>query len=175
MENSNISVRKMLERDIPSVAKLHEIVFPRQTFSMDWVQCTYRSFPMHQCFVAETDGKIVGFVFWAEKSGFRKEAFVELVQGGTDPVYQRQGICSTLVEQSMRMVADKIAERGALLKNIVVNTRADNHFALSIAKKVLNAQPVAVVPGVFTADEVYLVAHDVDRLLAPAKLAASCP
>jgi ribosomal protein S18 acetylase RimI-like enzyme len=175
MAHSNISVRRMLEADIPAVSKLHETVFPRQTYSTDWVECTYKSFPMSQCFVGEINEQIIGFVFWTEKSGFRKEAFVELVQGGVDPAHQGTGICTALVEKSMRMVAEKIAERGAVLKNVIVNTRADNHFALNICKKVLKAEQVAVVPGLFTADEVYLVAHNVDELIAAAKVAGNCP
>lgn len=175
MTQPNVQVRRMRQADITTVAELHALVFPRQTFSQEWIECTFRSFPMSQMFVAERDGKILGFLIWTEKSGFRKDAYVELVQGGTDPTYQGKGICTSLVESSMRMVADKIAERGAVLKTIIVNTRADNHFALNIAKNVLKAEPVAVVPGVFTADEVYLVAHNVDALIAAAKVAGNCP
>lgn len=174
MAKSNVLVRKMLDTDISAAARIHELAFPRQTFSKEWMECAHRSFPMSQCFVAEQDGELVGFVMWTEKSGFRKEAFVELVQGGVDPSRQGTGICSTLVSESLHLVAEKIAERGAVLKNVIVNTRADNEFALRICKNVLGAQPVAVVSGIFTADEVYLVARDVDVLLKTGKLEHSC-
>lgn len=161
----NIKIRRMDEADIPSAGHIHRIAFPRQTLSNEWIECAYRSFPMSQCFVAELDGRIVSFVIWTEKSGFRQEAFVELVQGAVDPSVRGNGICTKLVLESLHMVADKIAERGATLKNIIVNTRADNEYALRICKNVLGAQQVAVVSGIFTADEVYLVARDVDELL----------
>lgn len=163
--NMNLKIRRMTEQDILSTAKVHEIAFPRQTFSKEWIECAYRSFPMSQCFVAELDGIIVSFVIWTEKSGFRKEAFVELVQGAVEPTVQHRGVASKLVLESLQMVAEKIAERGAVLKNIIVNTRADNEYALRICKNVLGAEEVARVPGVFTADEVYLVARDVDKLV----------
>ncbi len=170
-----VQIRRMVETDIQTVADLHALVFPRQTFSQDWIACTFRSFPMSQMFVAEQAGKIVGFVMWTEKSGFRQQAFVELVQGGTDPEHQGEGICTKLVRTSLRMVADKIAERGAVLKSIIVNTRADNHSALNICKNVLKAEQVAVVPGVFSADELYFVAHNVDTLIEAEEVAGNCP
>jgi hypothetical protein len=82
-----------------------------------------------------------------------------------EPTVQHRGVASKLVLESLQMVAEKIAERGAVLKNIIVNTRADNEYALRICKNVLGAEEVARVPGVFTADEVYLVARDVDKLV----------
>jgi hypothetical protein len=171
--DSNILVRRMLDSDILDVARIHQLAFPRQTFSKEWIECAHKSFPMSQCFVAEDAAGIVGFVIWTEKSGFRKEAFVELVQGGVDPDRQGTGICTLLVSQSMRLLSAKIAERGAVLKNIIVNTRADNEFALRICKNVLGAQEVAVISGIFTADEVYLVARDVDVLVKAGAIAHS--
>jgi hypothetical protein len=172
---TDLIIRRMTENDIEQTARVHAAAFPRQTFSKEWMECAYKSFPMSQCFVAEQGGQIVGFVIWTEKSGFRKEAFVELVQGGTEPGLQGAGICSTLVSQSLPMVAEKIAERGAILKNIIVNTRADNELALRICKNVLGAKEVAVVPGIFTADEVYLLARDVDHLLEAGKVGHIVP
>lgn len=161
----NITVRRMAESDISPAANVHKIAFPRQTFSRDWIECSFRSFPMSQCFVAELDGKIVAFAIWTEKSGFRQEAFVELAQVAVLPEAQGKGICTKLIQESLNMVANKIKERGATLKNIIVNTREDNASAMHIYKKVLGAQEVARVPGVFSADEIYLIARDADRLV----------
>jgi ribosomal protein S18 acetylase RimI-like enzyme len=166
----NITIRKMCEEDILQAANVHRIAFPRQTFSKEWVECALRSFPMSQCFIAALDDKIVGWVMWTEKSGFRKEAFVELAQGAVDPDLQGNGICTKLVLESLKMVASKIAERGAVLKNVIVNTRVDNEYALRICKNVLGAEEVARVPGVFTADEVYLLARDMDHLIENRKV-----
>lgn len=154
------SVRRMKEEDIVRAAEVHAAAFPRQTHSKEWLECVSRSFPKSQCFVAEREGEIVGIIFWTEKSGFRKEAFVELEQIAVHPDFQRQGIGTQLIQKSLPVVARKISERGAQLKNILVNTRSDNE-AQELYKKTLGAQPVAVVSGIFTADEVYMVARDV--------------
>jgi ribosomal protein S18 acetylase RimI-like enzyme len=155
-----VSIRRMREEDISAAAEVHAAAFPRQTFSKEWLDCVFRSFPKSQCFVAETEGKIVGVIFWTEKSGFRKEAFVELEQIAVSPHLQGRGIGTQLIEKSLPEVAYKISERGAQLKNIIVNTRSDN-AAQELYKKTLGAEPVARVSGIFTADEVYMIAKDV--------------
>jgi ribosomal protein S18 acetylase RimI-like enzyme len=155
----------MLENDIASTAQVHAKAFPRQTYSKEWLECAFNAFPKTQCFVAEQNNEIVGFVFWTEKSGFRKDAYLELEQGAVDPNYQGKGICTALVSESLSMVASKISERGAQVKNIIVNTRVDNEYALRICKNILRAKQVAVIPGLFTADEVYLMAQDIEKLI----------
>ena len=75
---ADLVIRRALAQDILPAAKVHELAFPRQTFSYDWLDCVFRSFPKSQLFVAERASEIVGLIFWTEKSGFRKEAVVEL-------------------------------------------------------------------------------------------------
>jgi ribosomal protein S18 acetylase RimI-like enzyme len=85
---------------------------------------------------------------------------VELEQIAVHPDFQKKGIGTLLITESLPEVASKIAERGAVLKHIIVNTRSDN-YAQKLYQKTLGAEVVAKVSGIFTADEVYMVAKNV--------------
>ncbi len=158
---ADLVIRRAVAQDIWPAAKVHELAFPRQTFSHDWLDCVFRSFPKSQLFVAERAGEIVGLIFWTEKSGFRKEAVVELEQIAVHPNKQSIGIGTQLIMQSLPLVAEKIAERGAKLGHVLINTRVDN-YSQELYRKTLGARPAAVVSGLFTADEVFMVAHNID-------------
>ena len=163
---SKVTVRRAKAEDVPATAEVHKLAFPRQTFSPEWIDCVFRSFPKSQLFVAEREGKIVGLIFWTEKSGFRKEAILELEQIAVHPDYQDRGIGAELIIRSLPCVAEKIAERGAKLGTILGNTRVDNR-ALKLYKR-FGVETVATIPGMFSADEVFLVIRNVDvsRLVA---------
>lgn len=161
----NIVVRRMQETDLVEAAQVHKRAFPRQTFNDQWLSCNFRAFPLSQCFVAEAEGKIVGLIMWYEKSGFRQEAIVDIEQACVLPEHQGKGVGTALFVQSLPLVAEKIAERGAVLKTITTNGRADNSPVQHLCKK-YGAEEIARLPGVFTDDEVYLVLRDADKLLS---------
>jgi len=153
-------VRRANAEDIAAAAEVHKQAFPRQTNSREWLDCVFRSFPKSQLFVAETGSEIVGLIFWTEKSGFRKEAVVELEQIAVRPDHQDKGVGTELINRSLPAVAEKIAERGAKVGTILGNTRVDNQ-ALNWYQR-FGAEPVATIPGMFSADEVFLVIRDAD-------------
>ncbi len=169
IKESNLVIRRAEADDIPGAAKVHELAFPRQTFSKDWIDCVFRSFPKSQLFIAERGGEIIGLIFWTEKSGFRREAVVELEQIAVHPEYQGRGIGIYLIIHSVILVAENIAERGAKLCHILGNTRVNND-ALKLYTK-LGAQTIGAVSGLFTADEVFLAINnvDVDQILKAAR------
>lgn len=156
----SVIIRQMEEQDIESAAQIHAAAFPRQTFSKQWIECGFRAFPKMQLFVAEHKDQIVGLIFWTEKSGFRKEAIVELEQIAVHPALHGQRIGTALIQYSLPIVAAKITERGACLKHLLVNTRADN-YAQQLYRKAMGAVPVAKISGMFPVDEVYMIAKDV--------------
>lgn len=159
--SANLTIRRMTEHDIEQAAQVHALAFPRQTFSKEWIQCGFRAFPKIQFFVAEYENQIVGIAFWTEKSGFRKEAIVELEQIAVLPAMQGHGIGTALIQQSLPALAAKVAERGAQVRHLLVNTRADN-YAQQLYKKAMGAVPAATISGMFPVDEVYMIAKDVD-------------
>jgi ribosomal protein S18 acetylase RimI-like enzyme len=151
-----VGIRPFEKSDLLSVASIHETSFPRQFLSKDWIGCIYGAFPRSRIYVADLDETIVGYVVWTEKSGFRKDAVLELEQIAVAESFRGQGIGKSLIEQSLEMVRDCLKERGSRLKAVMISTRTDND-AQRLYRKVLGAEPVAVIPGIFSADEVLML------------------
>ncbi len=154
-----MKIRKMRNDDLLAVAKVHEAAFPRQLLSEAWVTCNFNAYPRIRYFVAENQGVIFGYVQWTEKSGFRKEVVLELEQIGVLPSNQNQGIGSLLISQSLKMIKDELNLREASIKSILVSTRTDNE-AQKLYKKTLHAKPEIVIPNLFSADEVLMIARN---------------
>ena len=155
-----VNVRKMTLGDVNSVAAVHASTFPRQSDSKDWITCNFSAYPRIQYFIAEKDDEIIGFIEWLQKSGFRKEAVVELEQLGVKPTKQRQGVGRILIEKSLVMLSDQLSSRGSTLKHVIVTTRADND-AQNLYKSALNAQVEATITNLYSADEVLMIARNV--------------
>ena len=150
----------MEENDLDKVAIVHANAFPRQGHSKEWLSCTYKASPRTLCFVIEQNNKVQGYIIWAQKSGFRPEAVIELEQMAIDPSQQNKGLGQSLIEQSLLQVKDQLSSLGSRVKHVLVSTRADNH-AQSIYRKVLGAEVEATIGNLFSADEVYMVARNV--------------
>jgi GNAT superfamily N-acetyltransferase len=146
--------------DLKAAAFVHGQAFPRQFHSEDWMECNFKAFPKVQIFVAEVNGEIVGMIYWTEKSGFRKEAIVELEQLAVLPNNQGSGIGTQLIVRSLPMVAKQIAKRGACVRHLLVNTRKENS-ARRIYEKTMGAKLVATISGLFSTDEIFLAAINV--------------
>ncbi|MDA8646698.1 GNAT family N-acetyltransferase [Porticoccaceae bacterium] len=125
-----------------------------------WLSCTLKAAPRTLCFVIEQGHQIQGYIIWAQKSGFRPEAVVELEQIAIDPSQQNRGLGQLLIEQSLQQVKEQLGSVGSSVKLVLVSTRADNH-AQSIYRKVLGAEVEATISNLFSDDEVYMVARDV--------------
>lgn len=162
------AVRRLEAADIPQAAEVHRLAFPRQGHNLEWVKCCFASFPKSQCFVAEVEGKMVGLMICTEKSGFRKEAIIDVEQGCVLPEYQGKGIGTSLLMQALPMIAALISERGDVLTTLYGNTRADNALAVGISKT-FGAEVVSRVSGIFPADEIFVVVRDVSKFIQPQK------
>lgn len=152
-------IRAMIEQDLSDVAKIHKEAFLRQQHSEQWISCNFKAYPRIRLFVAEDDGMLVGYVQWAEKSGFRKEVVLELEQIAVLQTQQKRGVGSSLISESLNMVKAELSQRNASIKNILVSTRTDNE-AQNLYKKVLNAQSEVIIPNLFSADEVLMIARN---------------
>ncbi|HWR91156.1 MAG TPA: GNAT family N-acetyltransferase [Desulfobacterales bacterium] len=157
---STLVVRAAAKTDIPVMAAVHVATFPRQLDSLAWIECNFKAYPRIAYFVAEKDGELIGFIEWIQKSGFRKEAVLELEQLAVQPGFQGQGIGTALIKESVAQMDHLLKKRNARIKSILVTTRTDNQ-AQALYRKVLRAEPQAVIKDLYSADEVILLARDI--------------
>ena len=156
------TIRKMVKGDIPSVAEVHRQTFTRQRGSDEWITCNFLAEPRMQYFVALDGTDIVGYIHWTQKSGFRPEVVLELEQIAVIPRAQGRGIGRTLIEKSLPLVKEQLGTRGATLKHIMVTTRADN-YAQELYRQTLGVEVESTIKDLYSADEVIMIARNVDK------------
>lgn len=152
-------IRLMQPADLPAAAAVHRLAFVRQNHSLEWLGATLAAYPRFLCYLAEDQGAVVGYILWAQKSGFRDQAVLELDQVAVLPARHGQGIGRALIDQSLPLVKSELAQQGSTLKHIIVNTRADNH-AQQLYRDALGAEVVATISDLYSADEVFMVARN---------------
>lgn len=86
-----MQIREMTLEDLPQATEVHKETFTRQRDSYKWLECSLNCFPRMLCFVATEQDEIVGYIIWAQKSGFRPEAIVELDQIAVKVAHQKKG------------------------------------------------------------------------------------
>lgn len=156
-----MKIRLFENRDLEATAKVHKKAFERQQMSNEWIACNSRAYPRFQIFVAETPiNEIVGFIHWSQKSGFRPEVVLELEQLAVLPAFQGKGVGTQLIRESLPLVQAQLETRGAVIKHIMVTTRADN-FAQKLYKKTLNAEVETTIGNLYSADEVVMISRHI--------------
>ena len=153
-------VRLMTESDLKETASVHQTAFPRQRMSYEWLQCNLNAFPRFLPYVLEVESKIVGYIVWSQKSGFRPEAVLELEQLAILPNYQGKGYGTTLIEKSFLLVEEQLESVGSTIKHALVSTRADNQ-AQRLYANVLGAEVEVTISNLYSADEVLMIARNV--------------
>jgi ribosomal protein S18 acetylase RimI-like enzyme len=156
-----VIILPMHEDDIDAVAKIHSQQFPRQKDSARWISCNFTAFPRIMMFVARDEkDKVIGYIQWIQKSGFRKEAVFELEQIAVLKNEQCKGNGTLLIEKSLKYLKDYLADANSNLKAILISTRTDN-LARSIYEKVLKAKEIAVIKDLYSQDEVIMMTREV--------------
>ncbi|AXY03619.1 N-acetyltransferase [Vibrio alfacsensis] len=150
----------MTQDDLEQAALVHKFAFVRQGHSREWLECIFKAFPRNIIYVAQLDNQVVGYIIWTQRSGFRPEVVLELEQLAVHPDHQGQGIARKLITETLPMVKGELAKKNAVLKHVVVTTRADN-FAQDLYKKTLGAEIEATISNLYSADEVYMVARNI--------------
>lgn len=153
-------IRFMDSADLKSAAQIHQLTFPRQRNSLEWLQCNLNATPRFLNFVVVVNHHIVGYIIWVQKSGFRSEAVIELEQLAVHPHFQGQGIARKLINESLLLVKKQLANNDSILKHIMVTTRSDN-VALQLYKETLGAEVETTISNLYSADEVLMIARNV--------------
>jgi len=156
-----MTVKPLQKKDIADVAGIASQHFGGMNKieeSVEWVCCNFRAFPRMQYFVAKEREKIIGYILWVEKGGFRRNAVFELEQLAVLKEKQGNGIGTLLIEQSLEEIKVFLQERGSKLRLVKVTTGAENK-AQHLYKKSLGAVPAAVLVDFFHGDEVIMIAR----------------
>jgi ribosomal protein S18 acetylase RimI-like enzyme len=156
-----ITIRPMLKSDLNSVVIVHSQAFSRQLKSVEWVTCNFNAYPRIMIFVAlNKENQLVGYIQWLQKSGFRKDAVVELEQIAVLPVFQGMSIGTKLINQSLALVKKYLISQNSVLKAVMVTTRSDN-AAQNLYKKLLGVEISATISDLYSHDEVIMVSREV--------------
>lgn len=154
-----IIIVPMHQDDVEAVAKIHLQQFPRQEYSFKWISCNFAAFPRIMLFVARDEqDRVVGYVQWLQKSGFRKQAIMELEQLAVVTSYQSKGIGTQLIKESLNQIQIYLDDNNSTLKAVLVSTRSNNK-AKALYEKALGAEEIAVIKDLYSSDEVLMLAH----------------
>ncbi|MEM5829683.1 MAG: GNAT family N-acetyltransferase [Candidatus Aenigmatarchaeota archaeon] len=156
-----ILIKRMKEKQIEEVAKVASKCFSGLKDikkARRWIKCNFNAFPRMQYFVAQKGKKVLGYILWVEKGGFREEAVFELEQIGVHPNYRGMGIGTRLIKESLRELKNSLKKRGSRLKLVEVTTGVSNE-AQKLYKKTLGAKPECVIKDLFREDEVIMIAR----------------
>ncbi|ANS85722.1 hypothetical protein VSVS12_01956 [Vibrio scophthalmi] len=154
----------MEQSDLTAAAEIYQATFVRQSHSLEWLQCNLNAFPRYMMFVAQSDNEILGIITWAQKSGFRREVVLELELLAVKPNCQGKGVGKKLIVDSLPLVKTLLASKDAVLKHVLVTTRADN-YAQELYKSALGAEIEATISNLYSADEVLMIARNVGTRL----------
>lgn len=153
-----MDIRRITEDDIQSVANVHREAFVRHKESEEWIRCNFDAYPRIQLFAAVEDDRITGYIMWTQRCGFRENSVLELEQIAVHPDYQGGGVGTHLVEMSLPVVEEWLADRNSTLSTIIVGTRTDNE-AQRLYKKTLNAEPAAIIENYASGNELFLISR----------------
>lgn len=147
----NATVEKMAWKEVGEIAKIHESSFPRQRRSQEFIAAHFHAYPLTHIYVLKTS-KVIGYIIWTHKSGFRKNVVLELVQVAINPQQRSQGHGKHIIEKSFEYMSDFVVSSGATVHAILVTTRSDNN-ASNLYQTTLGVREVGRIPGIFSADE----------------------
>ncbi len=126
--------------------------------AVKWITCNFRAFPRMQYFSAKSKNKILGYILWVEKGGFREKAVWELEQLAIKKELQKKGIGTELIKKSLLGIRKYLKKRNSTLKLIKITTGKGNK-ARKIYQKALGAKVECNIKDFFRTDEVIMIAR----------------
>ena len=151
-------VRRATSSDFEAIAAIHHEAFPRQRDSEIWVKATLTAAPRVFVYALVQEGEIAGYIFWAQKSGIRLAAVIELEQIAVQSKLQGIGLGERLIKESLALVTAELAANGQSVKSLLISTRVDNE-AQHLYARVLGAKVVAEIKNLYSATEVLMIAE----------------
>ncbi len=156
-----VEVRRALGSDLGAIAEIGAEAFSGLRpvdRARDWVRACAAAAPRMEYWVALRDGRVVAYILWMEKGGFRVESVWELEQIAVRASERRLGIGAELIRRSLHGIEEELARRGARLKLVEVTTGTEQS-AVEFYRRTLGAEVVAKLPAFFRGDELILVSR----------------
>lgn len=156
-----VEVRPARESDLEGIADIGSESFSGLrplAAATRWVRACWAAQPRMRYWIAERLGTPVAYILWMEKGGFRKDAVVELEQIAVRPSLRGRGVGGELIRRSLDELTRLIESEGRRVKVIEVTTGSEQG-AVEFYRRILGAEVVAKLPGIFRGDEFILVAR----------------
>jgi len=154
-------IEKLKKNGIKEVAKIASENFSGLKDlkkAIKWITCNFNAFPRMQYFVIKSRSKILGYILWVEKGGFREKAVWELEQLAIKKEVQKKGIGTELIKKSLLEIKQYLGKRKSTLKLIEITTGKENE-AQKIYQKALGAKVECKIKDFFRTDEVIMIAR----------------
>ena len=107
VESMEMVVRRIVGRDLDAVVDTASTSFHGMRDGVKarmWIMCNLKCSPRMQYFVAEDGGRVVGYILWVERGGFREEAALELERIAVHPEFRGRGVAAELIKRSLEEV-----------------------------------------------------------------------
>ena len=157
-----MQIREIKKSDLKSSSLVHKENFTRHNFSYEYLECSFNSYPKSLIYIVEENKNIIAYIIWTQKSGFRKEVVLELEQIAVLKNKQANNVGTELIVSSLKLVKVVLLKTQSRIKHIIVSTRDDN-YAKKLYKKVLNVKVETVIKDLYSADEVIMIAKNIDN------------
>ncbi len=156
-----MEIKELEKHEIQKVVEIASQSFSGlkdQIKALKWVECNFNAHPRMQYFVAKSENKILGYILWVEKGGFRQESVWELEQIAIKPEFRGQGIGTKLIIESLEKIKKYLKKRNSKLKLVELTTGTENK-AQELYKRTLGAEVEAIIKNLFRGDEALMIAR----------------
>ena len=157
----SIEIKRINENEIESVTEIYLESFHGmrdKIIASDYHLKLLKAFPVVQYYGAFRGNKLLGYIRWIERGGYRENAVFELEQIAVRKIFREKGIGGLLIRESLSEIKNYLKRRGSRLKTVIVLCGKDNLIARHLYKKNLNARVIAEIPNLFRGDEILLKA-----------------
>ncbi|MBS4012840.1 MAG: GNAT family N-acetyltransferase [Bacteroidetes bacterium] len=156
-----LKIKLAEKKNLKDIAKINLLCFQGSNNleeAQKWVFCNFQAWPRFYYFIIKKNNKVIGYILWYFKGGWRKESVLELEQIAIDPKYQGNGFGSKLIRESLNQLRKILKNEKKKLKAIIVTT-GTKQKAKKIYEKVLKAKPEAKIKNLFRGDEIILISR----------------
>ncbi|MBU1119330.1 GNAT family N-acetyltransferase [Patescibacteria group bacterium] len=165
-EKKTIVVRPAEEMDLSDIITIGVNAFPNDFKDRDeaaeWIMANYKAYPRIQYFVAEEEGKILGYASWMYIGGFRS-GVIELDQIGVHSDARGKGLGKLLLIDSFEDIKRFSKEDLEVKIRLVKISTATTNKAKAFYEKNIGAKEEVVIKDYFYGEDEALLFRRFDK------------